>query len=293
MPTTALVPIDTTSPIEQPTTCAPLPVGDGITVLPSYLPVPGLGVLPAHAFVIDGPEPMLVDAGPGGGQENFQQALATVVEPTDLRWLWLTHIDPDHTGSLRWLLDAAPRLQVVTTFLAVGKLALQMPVPMDRLRWVNPGTTVELNGRRLEAIRPPSFDAPETVAFHDHTSGTLFAADSFGALLRRPAATAGDIVHRELLDGMALWTTIDAPWLTHTDTDHLAATLGAVRRLDAGRVLSSHLPPAQGLADVLISALADVPGRRPWLGPDQADLDQLLRAVQSDATARAEPGPRG
>ncbi len=186
-----LPPADTTDPIEIPTACLPLPVGDGITVLPSYLPVPGMGVLPAHSFVIDGPEPMLVDVGPGGAEPGFQQALAQVTDPASLRWLWLTHTDPDHVGSLQWLLEAAPDLTVVTTFLAVGKLAMFSPVPMDRLRWVNPGQTVELNGRTLAAIRPPSFDAPETTAFYDVTSATLFSADSFGALLQRPVLDAG------------------------------------------------------------------------------------------------------
>ena len=276
---TTLPPADTRTPVEAPTTCAPYAVGDGITVLPSYLPVPGMGVLAAHAFLLDGEEPVLVDAGPGGAQESFRQALASVVEPAALRWLWLTHTDPDHVGSLSWLLEQAPDLKVVTTYLAAGKLGLHLPVPMDRMRWVNPGETVHLGGRCLEAIRPPSFDAPETVAFHDHSSATLFSADSFGALLQRPAVEAGDVAAGDLADGMALWSTIDAPWLAHTDRDHFAATLAALRRLGARRVLSSHLPPATGLTDVLIDTLATVPGATPWTGPDQAALDQILAAV--------------
>jgi hypothetical protein len=270
---------DTSNPIDAPTACKPYPVGDGITVVPSYLPVPGMGVLPAHAFVLDGPEPMLVDTGPGGGEDGFRTALASIVDPADLRWLWLTHTDPDHTGSLAWLLEAAPELRVITTFLAVGKLGMQMEVPMHRLAWVNPGTTVEINGRRLAAIRPPSYDAPETTGFHDLASGTLFPADSFGGLLRRPAAFVDDVPSDELSDGMSLWSTIDAPWLTHTDRDHLHAQLSDLRGRGIRRVLSSHLPPADGRTDELLEILAVVPGTRAWVGPDQAALDQLLAAV--------------
>ena len=86
--TTQLPAADTSIPIEVPTACAPYSVGDGITVLPSYLPVPGMGVLPAHAFLIDGPEPILVDTGPGGAEDGFQDALASVIDPSALRWLW-------------------------------------------------------------------------------------------------------------------------------------------------------------------------------------------------------------
>jgi flavorubredoxin len=279
--TTHLPAADTSNPIEVPTACEPYSVGDGITVLPSYLPVPGMGVLPAHAFLIDGPEPILVDAGPGGAETGFQSALTSVVDPSELRWLWLTHTDPDHTGTLQWLLDNAPRLRLITTYLAVGKLGMQMPIPMDRLRWVNPGTTVELNHRKLQAIRPPSFDAPETTAFFDHSSRTLFSADSFGALLQRPTYDASDVTAGDLADGMALWSTIDSPWLTHTDRSHFDQTLQALRELRVERVLSSHLPPATGRTGQLLDNLAKVVGTDPWIGPDQAALEQILSAVST------------
>lgn len=276
---TDLPTVTTSEPIEGPTACAPYAVGDAITVLPAYLPVPGMGVLPANSFFIDGPEPVLVDTGPGGAQDGFRRSLASVVDLADLRWIWLTHTDPDHTASLEWLLANAPNARLITTFLAVGKLGMQFEVPMDRLYWVNPGTTITINGRNLEAVRPPSFDAPETTAFFDHTSRTLFSADSFGALLQGPAAAATDIAAGDLGDGMALWSTIDSPWVTHTDRVHFDRTLQQFRDLEAERVLSSHLPPAEGLSGRLLDNLSRVPGSAPWTGPDQAALDEILAAV--------------
>lgn len=278
-PTPTFPSADAVGTIEVPTSCAPYDVGDGITVIPTYLPVPGMGILPSHAFLLDGPEPMLVDAGPGGALDGFQAALAAVIDPAQLRWLWLTHTDPDHVGSLAWLLEVAPQLRVVTTFLAVGKLGLQMAVPMDRLLWLNPGEGAVLNGRRLEAVRPPSFDAPETVAFHDHTSSTFFAADSFGALLQRSALDASELDPAELAEQMVLWSTIDAPWVTHTDRAHLARALGEVQRRAPRRVLSSHLPPAHGLTDVLVDNLGRVPDAEPFTGPGQDALDAMLASL--------------
>lgn len=271
--------IDTNMAIEAPTACAPYEVGGGITVLPTYLPVPGMGVLPAHAYLVDGPEPLLVDTGAGGAENGFRVGLAEATDVSQIRWIWLTHTDPDHTANLQWLLAAAPRATLVTTFLAVGKLGMQMDVPMDRLMWVNPGTTVTLGGRRLHALRPPTFDAPETTAFFDETNRTLFAADSFGALLQRPTGDAGDIDRNDLAAGMALWSTIDAPWVTNTDRDHFRAQLDRVRSLGADRVLSSHLPPAAGMTDRLVDNMVGLPGAPTWVGPDQAALEQVLAAV--------------
>jgi flavorubredoxin len=277
--TTNLLPIDHPSPIDAPTARAPHEVGDGITVLPAYLPVPGMGVLPAHSFLVDGAEPMLVDTGPGGAEAGFRTALTSIVDPASLRWLWLTHTDPDHVGSLAWLLDAAPGMRVITTFLAAGKLSMTTPLPMDRLMWVNPGSAVEIGGRRLHALRPPTYDAPETTALFDAASATLFSADAFGALLHEPAADAGDVDAGDLVDGMRLWSTVDAPWATHTEGDHFRRVLDEIRRLGARRVLSSHLPPARDRIDLLIDTVATVPGSTPWIGPDQAALDGMLAAL--------------
>jgi hypothetical protein len=67
--------------------------------------------------------------------------------------------------------------------------------------------------------------------------------------------------------------------VTHTDRDAFDRTLSSLRALDARRVLSSHLPPTAGMADQLIGNLSRVPGSTPWVGPDQAALDQLLASV--------------
>lgn len=85
------------------TSCA---ATDEILVLSSWVPVPGLGVIPANAFLVRGAEPMVVDAGVAAGREDFLATLSTHIDPADLRWLWLTHTDPDHIGGVWRLLDA-------------------------------------------------------------------------------------------------------------------------------------------------------------------------------------------
>jgi flavorubredoxin len=84
--------------------------------LPTLFPVPGLGFVPVNAFVLRAAQPVLVDTGLIPEQEAFMAALRAVIEPRELRWLWLTHVDPDHVGSLQRLLDEAPALRVVGNF---------------------------------------------------------------------------------------------------------------------------------------------------------------------------------
>jgi glyoxylase-like metal-dependent hydrolase (beta-lactamase superfamily II) len=73
---------------------------DDVVALADVLPIPGLGFLPVNAYLGQAEQPLLVDSGLPGSRTDFIQALWSQIEPDDLRWIYLTHPDRDHTGSL-------------------------------------------------------------------------------------------------------------------------------------------------------------------------------------------------
>jgi flavorubredoxin len=249
---------------------------DGISVLPSYFPVPALGFIPVNAFLIEAKAPVLVDAGLHADSDAFLDALRSVIDPRQLRWIWLTHTDQDHVGSLRRLLDEAPRAKVVTSFLGAGKLALVAPLPPERMHFLNPGQCIDLGDRTLTAVKPPVYDAPETTGLYDSKSGAFFSSDCFGAVVAGPVQDAADIPADELTQRQSLWATIDAPWLQHATESWFAAALDGVRRLSPKAILSSHLPPAVGMTERVLSALAAARRAPPFVGPDQAAFEHML-----------------
>jgi flavorubredoxin len=260
--------------------------GADIDVLTSNVPIPGFGLVPVNAFLVHGSEPLLVDTGPVVEADGFMSALGTLIDPADLRWIWLTHTDADHIGALHRLLDVNRQLTVVTTFLGVGSMSLSAPLPMDRVHLLNPGQRLVLGDRTLTALRPPTFDNPCTTGLHDDRTGVLFSADTFGALLSHVPTSAADLTEDELRDGQVLWATLDSPWLHSVDGPAFAGQLDAVRALEPTMVLSSHLPAAPGrLVDRLLATLALVPGSPAFVGPDQAALEQMLAGMTTGAPA--------
>lgn len=244
--------------------------------LTAHLPVPGLGVLPANAFLIRSSRPVLVDAGVVAQAEAFFDALCRLIDPADLRWIWLTHTDADHTGCLDRVLQAAPRARLVTTFLGLGKLGLRAPVPADRVLLLNPGQSLDAGDRRLRCLRPPTYDAPETTAVFDERSRTYFSADCFGAVLDAPAECARDVDPSTLREGMVTWAGIDAPWLTQTDPEAFERELQGVLAMQPQTVLAGHLPPAPAMAADLVRNLRAVPGTVPAPAPDQEAFERML-----------------
>lgn len=251
-----------------------------IEVLTSGFPIPGYGLVPINAFVIKGSEPVLVDTGAGVESEEFLSALRSVIDPADLKWIWLTHTDFDHIGSLHQLLAENPRLRVISTFLGVGIMSLSAPLPLDRVHLVNPGQKITVGDRTLAAIKPPTFDNPSTTGFFDEKSGALFSADCFGALLSSVPQNAADLSEKDLREGQILWATVDAPWLHKVDSGAFAKALDGIRKMQPKMVLSSHLPAAPGrMTEQLLASLAATPAALPFVGPDQAALEQMLKGM--------------
>lgn len=251
-----------------------------IEVLTSSYPIPGYGQVPINAFVIKGSEPVLVDTGAGVESEEFMRALRSVIDPADLRWIWLTHTDFDHIGSLHRLLAENPRLRVITSFLGVGIMGLSAPLPLDRVYLVNPGQKITMGDRTLTAVKPPVFDNPSTTGFHDDKSGVFFSSDCFGALLSSVPQNAAEISDKDLRDGQVFWATLDSPWLHKVDRGVFARELDGIRKMEPKMLLSSHLPAAPGsMTERLLASLAAAPQATPFVGPDQAALEQMLEKM--------------
>lgn len=255
-------------------TTSPTP---GLDVVTTAFPIPGMGCIPVNAFVLHGEEPVLVDTGAGVDSDDFVAALGSVIDPDDLRWLWLTHTDVDHIGSLSRLLADHPRIRVVTTFLAVGIMSVHDPLPMDRVHLVNPGQQLRLPDRTLTAFRPPVFDNPSTTGFFDDRTRGLFTSDCFGAVLDAVPERAADLTSEELHHGQALWATVDSPWLHAVDPSVFRRGLDAVGAFAPELVLSSHLPPASAqVLPRMLSTLESAPTAAPFVGPDQAALEAMM-----------------
>ncbi len=252
-----------------------------IDVLPAYFPLPGAGLLPVNAFVIKAKEPVLVDTGMGIDGEEFMKALKSVIDPRDLKWVWLTHDDADHTGNLQKVLAAAPNARLAAFSLAVLRISTAWPVPMDRVYWLNPGDSISVGDRKLTAVRPPLFDNPTTIGIYDDKSQAFFSADCFGAVIPSPAQSTDDIAAGDLAQGMVSWASLDSPWAHMAKPDDFSQTLDGIRRLAPKMILSAHLPPAKEKTEQFLELLATVPPSTPSVAPNQAALEQMLTQMSA------------
>jgi glyoxylase-like metal-dependent hydrolase (beta-lactamase superfamily II) len=251
-----------------------------VHVLPTNLTLPGVGVLPINAYLIMAEEPVLIDSGVGVDSDQFMDAVSSIVDLAALKWVWLTHDDADHTGSIQRVMERAPNATLLTHGFAALRMSTWWPVPMDRVHAIRPGDDIHVGDRTLTAVAPPLFDNPMSIGVLDRSTGSLFTVDAFGAILPEATQDASDVSPEALAGGMIGWATTDSPWVHITDPAEFGQVLDRVRQIQPRRIFSSHLPAASGTAlEDFLRVLHQVPTAERYVPPDAEEFAEMIKAM--------------
>jgi glyoxylase-like metal-dependent hydrolase (beta-lactamase superfamily II) len=263
--------------MDAPTFIGAKRVAPDTTSFRSFGPIPGLGILPINAHLIHAREPVLVDTSWVGVSDAYIEELKKVIDPEDLRWIWISHTDLDHVYNLEKVMALAPKAKVVIAGLGAAKFGLRGDFDMSRLHILEAGQRLDVGDRELVSIKPVIYDAPETNGFFDTKTRVLFSADAFGALLDGPHEEVADIPERVLRDGQAAWASVDAPWLGWADKSTFGSLLSDVERLDPSTIISGHLPATSGkMIHTVLHNLIGAMGAGRFGGPDRETIEGLF-----------------
>lgn len=122
----------------------------------------------------------VVDASKGRFACDYLETLRRAVDPAAIDYVVLNHLEPDHSGAVAALLEAAPRARVVVT--RPGKALLSQIVNRD----VDPlvaadGDTLDLGGKTLRFLVAPYLHWPDTMFTYAVEDQVLFPCDFLGA----------------------------------------------------------------------------------------------------------------
>jgi flavorubredoxin len=252
-------------------------------VLPATLPVPGRGVQYVNPLLIRGAEPLLVDTGAAVLSDEYFTALESLIDLDDVRWIFVSHDDRDHTGGLLGLLEMCPSARVLTSFQAVNRITKETPLPLERIEFAEIGDSVSIGDRCLHLVRPPLYDSPSTRGFWDDRTGLYYAADAFGAVTPQYYELVDDAPQADYVDGFYWLNRANTPWLELADTTKMQMVVNRVRAIDPSVIASAHGPVAVGSpVGWLLDLLLTIP-TEPVTFPSKDDLaaEQALHDVQA------------
>ena len=233
--------------------------------------------VPVNTVVIRGEQPVIVDTGARVTSEGWLERAFELVDPADVRWVYLSHDDTDHTGSLVKVLEMAPRATLVTNWFTVERTAFDMDLPLDRVRIVNPGESFDAGDRTFTAVVPPVFDSPTTRGLFDSATGVYWGADAFAVATPGPVDDPAELdagLFRESFLGLQRMI---SPWHQWLDGARYGAHLDGLRSLRPSVAVGCHGVALRGEhIDEAFSLLRQLPDLPPAQLLGQPDLDALL-----------------
>ena len=133
-----------------------------------------------NSYFINAAKKTVVDTAKEKFSQTYISKLSRVTDPAEISYIVFNHTEPDHSGSLRQLLDIAPQAVVVGSGNAVRYLSDIVNRPFKSLV-VKDGDTLDLGNKTLKFIAAPNLHWPDTIFTYLAEDRILFTCDAFGA----------------------------------------------------------------------------------------------------------------
>ena len=144
-----------------------------------------------NSYVIMDEKIAVMDTADARMTKEWMANLEEALEGKQPDYVVVLHMEPDHAGSLKALVEKYPNIKIVgntKTFMFMGQF-FDMDIEDNKVL-VNEGDVLSLGTHELTFINAPMVHWPEVMGAYDNISKVLFAADGFGKF----GALNGEIV---------------------------------------------------------------------------------------------------
>jgi flavorubredoxin len=146
-------------------------------------------------FLVRDDAPLLFHTGYRGAFPALRDAVATLIDPADLRYLSWSHFESDECGALNDWLQIAPHAEPVCSF--VGKVVNVDDFSTRPALGLTRDDVLETGRRRFRYISSPHLPHGwDAGVMFEETDRTLLCSDLFHHFGDVPAVTEGDILGR-------------------------------------------------------------------------------------------------
>ena len=245
----------------------------------------GEGPLAVHmnAMLIRGQQPVIVDTGTPLDRAEILDQVLSLVDPEDVRWIFVSHDDADHYGNLEPLMAMCPNATLVASWFLTQRMSVDVDLPAPtRWRWLGDGEALDVGDRVLHAVRPPLYDSPTTRGLFDPTTGVYWASDCFATPVVHATGFVDELDPEAWEAGFVTFHRWNSPWVDLVDDGKYHAEVERLRSYGMTTIASCHGPTVGSASiDRAFELLHAVPGSSAPPQPGQPVLEEIVSALQA------------
>ncbi len=148
-----------------------------------------------NSYLIDDEKVAIMDTVDATKAEEWAKNLEAALGGKTPDYLIVQHLEPDHGGSVQYIMEKYPNMTAVCSQKAVAMFKRFFDADFSsRIQVVKEGETLSLGEHTLQFFMAPMVHWPEVMVTYEQTTKILFAADGFGkfgALCKEEEDTEG------------------------------------------------------------------------------------------------------
>ncbi len=134
-----------------------------------------------NSYVIKDEKTAVMDTVDPRRTDEWLQNVERVMEGKAPDYLVISHLEPDHAGSIQKIAEKYPSMKLVSNAKVFAMLPQFFAFDLtDRMVTVGEGDTLELGSHTLHFVMAPMVHWPEVMVEYESSEKILFAADGFG-----------------------------------------------------------------------------------------------------------------
>ncbi len=133
-----------------------------------------------NSYFIDDEKKVLIDTVKPNFKDEFIDKLGNLVDIKNLDYVIINHTEPDHAGSLKYILEINPDIVVYCTKAASIFLREQINGEFN-CHVIKDGETLDIGSKTLKFITAPFLHWSDTMFVYDEAEKILFTCDAFGS----------------------------------------------------------------------------------------------------------------
>jgi anaerobic nitric oxide reductase flavorubredoxin len=248
-----------------------------------------------NSYLVLGEKKALVDMAAGHHAAAFVDQVRDLIDPADLDYIVVNHMEPDHTGTAGLLRSLAPRAEFLVSAKAEALMAAYYGLASG-MRVVGEGDTVDLGGISLQFFMVPFVHWPETMVTYVPEQHVLFSCDAFGGYGALPGRVFDDqcvdidlYIRESLRYYVNIVARFSGPVLRAIDKlkslaiDVVAPSHGLVWREDPGRIIGLYSRWAQ------LATQPAAPGVTLVYGSMYGNTERMMNAVAEGVSHTEAP----
>jgi len=133
-----------------------------------------------NSYFINASKKTIIDTAKDKYKDDYLTKVTSVVKPNEIEYIITNHTEPDHSGSIKYLLKIAPQATVVGSGQALNYLSDMLDEPFKSLQ-VRDGDILDLGSKKIRFIGASNLHWPDSIYTYLEEDKILFTCDSFGA----------------------------------------------------------------------------------------------------------------